>query len=72
MAVPPLAAGTSADDEEMRDYRLTMDKLRKFVAVGTALQADSKRNSAAAPGAVARVKEAGMAPREVRVMTAVL
>jgi hypothetical protein len=49
MAVPPLAAGTSADDEEMRDYRLTMDKLRKFVAVGTALQADSKRNSAAAP-----------------------
>jgi hypothetical protein len=91
-AIPPLQGGTPADDKEMRDYRLTMDKVRKYVAAATAMQADAKtsqclkENEAGAaptldafekkfnncPGAAARVKEAGLAPREMMVMTAVL
>jgi soluble cytochrome b562 len=41
-AIPPLQGGTPADDKEMRDYRLTMDKVRKYVAAATAMQADAK------------------------------
>ena len=42
MAVTPLRAGTPADDKEMRDYRLTMEKVQKYVTAATAIQADSK------------------------------
>ena len=92
MAVPTLQGSTPADDKEMRDYRLTMDKVQKYVAAATAMRADAKssqclkeNNVSAAPtldafekkfnncpSAVAHVKDAGLAPREMMVMTAVL
>ncbi len=92
MAVTPLRAGTPADDKEMRDYRLTMEKVQKYVTAATAIQADSKASQCMkenelgkapsldafekkfnnCPSAVAIVKGAGLAPRELMVISAVL
>jgi hypothetical protein len=95
IALPPLQGGTPADDKEMRDYRLTMDKAQKYVAALTAIQADAKstqcpkelkkndlkaaptldafeKKFTSCPGAVAHVKEAGLAPREIMIMSTVL
>jgi hypothetical protein len=44
---PALQGGTPTDDKEMRDYRLTIDKVQKFVAAATAIQADAKASGPA-------------------------
>lgn len=90
MAVPPPPGDKplTPDLQEVRDYRLTMDKAQKFVATYKAL-ADAKslqcvednkngalneveKNLGKCPGAVAIIKRTGLTPREMVVVQAAL